>query len=340
MINKRLISIGALLTLSTISLSACSFYGGNRKSDTLKSNEEVRELIGDNYALKAEFIAESDDSDRVTIETKQDGEFAFTLNYHIDDSEVSQEKRLSKGNLVYQYDDVSHKYTSITRVRGAELSTLDALSFILGYDTGLTSTKITYNTKETGTFIGRPVTIYTTKIGVSLTGIISAGYTNTYTFDDATGLCLKMIHSINASTAGDSSGGSFGYEVKSFTIGGVSLDSEIAKVVVSEWPTETQFDEMGIPALQKVNGSLVNAEVNLVDGLAYSYSLILEMEDETSFTTLTEEAYSLGFDKNSNLENRTLEELIESDVFQGYYDENSSLTAFKAGSLLTIYFNR
>lgn len=221
---------------------------GDGNKDSVKSRDEVANLIGDKYLITIKVDSSYKDSSGQTVEeyveytTLSDGEYSYWGTSVDDLSKGSLYRRCDDTSLVaYDYDKDAEGYYEMV-VFPTEINPFRSVNAIF-----LVESEIEYTTKTSTTFLGRACTKYEYKDSeASLAG--TATYERTWFVDDATGACLKYSAAVSGSGLGYSGGASANFEVTQFEQGS-KVDETIKKITdkifIKEWDEEF-FGKLGL----------------------------------------------------------------------------------------------
>lgn len=242
--KKINIFLSLLLVISlVVFLTGCNIMNGleglNPEAETLKSEEEVKTKLGNNYQIAVRYSSQDNESGKMETSYNAIIKKAGNCIIYSDTSGGDQVSTVMiNENKLYQYDSDNDKYVYSTTLSNEEVNYYtSALTLVFSISN---LGEISYTKKESTTFLNRPCTKYEYEIKMNV--VVGSFNSNvTYIFDDETGICFKFSTTMKASAVGEipeEEAGSF--EVTSFKMGSVNLDSEIAKIDV-----ETENNNQG-----------------------------------------------------------------------------------------------
>ena len=288
---------------------------GSQK-DSMKSEEEVKALIGDMFVIDLKITESSGEEKNEThYYAASDGTYYYASanseNGHL-------YKELGDGFISYEYDTDLNKYRSLQNYRSVP-NPFTAIAIVF-----LVQEEIEYTSKTSVTFLNRPCTKYTEVINNG-SFVASASSEEEWIIDNQTGLCLK--HSLKISASATDEGyveASGAFEVAEFVTDAASVSAFMKehtdKIVVSEWDTE-MFSYAGLEesgsykfALTDILDSSVVEKLVIdeavkdmdADGV-YCYDVnyylyVSQKEGEAISNKLVQNFYGLGAKYNSDYE--------------------------------------
>lgn len=312
--TKKLIAL-LIAVITALSLTACGgiadiigdSIGLNTDevfTEDLKSKKDVENNLGDNYAitLKYGFSSTEDEDEAAFITTKTVGNASYTF---IDSSDGDKDYYYIVGNDVYtDYDEELGVFQKC-------VSSENLAQYSNAFKQIVTSQvdSVSYNSKSSGTFLGRNVTIYKWSQSINVV-VASVAYNWEYIVDDATGLVLKQAATVSGSSVDGAGAVGACFEVTELQIGGVSLADEQRRIAVDKWPTSADFTTFGINEIAKIDGEFVYSNATIEDtGIASEKEYTYKIADKAAFDQLCQSFYNAGFKKNYNGEAKEFTEL-------------------------------
>ena len=339
----------ALVVVCAVSLTACGAIKGimdlandidNLKSDTMKTQQEIQEALGDKYYIKYDITSESsgegNETDEEHVIVASNGTYSF---WQTDDGKTLIKK---DGNTYYVYnrEQDSEKYTSLSVYESETSPLYYANAYILACGDSLT-----YSSKSTVTFLGRTCTKYVTNLGTS-SALGSVKLDTEYIVDNTTGACLKYAVAASADTTDGKDSGAATFEAKVFKQGNdvdAEFAPEIENIAISEWDT-TFMATMGLTAVPAVeNTKLVGASIETTTQTK-EYVLVLNMngalaDNKTALLAVFESFFNAGAKFDSSDDQKTSYQ--DTDLFDDNSDDEYApgmdFTAYtSSGDLVSI----
>ena len=294
----------ALVIVCAVSLTACGAIKGimdlandieNLKSDTMKTQQEIQEALGEKYYIKYEVTSESSGEEN-TSETNEiivatNGTYSFSQT---GDSKVLL-KKVEDVYYIYGQESGKDEYISINLYD----STINPLNSANVYMVAA-GESISYSSKSDVTFLGRSCTKYSTSLGTN-SSLGSVNMETEYIIDKSTGACLKYSASASADTTDGNGSGKATFEAKEFKLGN-DVDAEIAvetnKIVVKEWDTEF-MTSMGLTGIAPIANTQLNGASLYTSEQNKEYDIILNMdgtieENKTALLAIAESFFNAG----------------------------------------------
>ena len=324
----------ALVVICAISLTACGAIKGimdladdisNLQSDTMKTQQEIQEALGEKYYIKYEITSESqssgegNESDQEYVIVASNGTYSY---WQTEDSKALIKKN---GNTYYVYNQEqgATQYTSVSVYESETSPLYYAHAYVLAC-----GDSISYSSKSTITFLDRSCTKYVTNLGAaSVYGSVKVDAE--YVVDNATGACLKYSIAASTNTTDGKDSGKATFEAKVFKQGNAvdaELAPEIANIVISEWDTAFMAT-MGLTAVPAVaNTKLVGASIETTTQNK-EYVLALNMngalaDNKTALLAVFESFFNAGakYDRDDNEKTN----YQDTDLFDDNSDEEYS----------------
>ena len=289
--------------------------GGSQK-DSMKSEEEVKALIGDTFVIDLKITESSGEEENEThYYAASDGTYYYAS---VNSENGHLYKELGDGFISYEYDTDLNKYRSLQNYRSVP-NPFTSIAIVF-----LVQEEIEYTSKTSVTFLNRPCTKYIEVINNG-SFVASASSEEEWIIDNQTGLCLKHALKISASTTDEGYVEASGaFEVAEFVTDAASVSAfmkeHIDKIVVSEWDIE-MFSYAGLEesgtykfALTDILDSSVVEKLVIdeavkdmdADGV-YCYDVnyylyVSQGEGEAISNKLVQNFYGLGAKYNSDYE--------------------------------------
>lgn len=301
---------------------------GETQTENMKSKKEIETALGDNYeiTLKYGFSSSEDDAEASFITTKCVGDTLYTVVT----SENNVDAYLVVGNKAYtNYNSATKKFSHCSLITEYDPYPNVYKQLMMGYENSLS-----YNSKKSGKFLDRNVTIYEWKETATVV-IATATYEWEYVVDNETGLLLKQSLNYSGSSVEGASSASLCFEVTNMKLGGLTMTEEMKKISIDEWPTQQDFTTFGITNIAKIDEEFTYSRAIIEDtGIASELEYIYKVTDATIFETLSQSFYNAGFIKNYDCENKTLAELTSVNEytniqeFKGYIGQPNQYADF------------
>ena len=322
----------ALVVICAISLTACGAIKGimdladdisNLQSDTMKTQQEIQEALGEKYFIKYEITSDSSGEGNEHTEEEvivaSNGEYSL---WQIEDGKTLI-KKIGNTYYVYNHEQGSTQYTSVSTYESETSPIYYANAYVLACGDSLT-----YSSKSTVTFLGRTCTKYVTNLGTS-SALGSVKLNAEYIVDNTTGACLKYAIAASADTTDGKDSGAATFEAKVFKQGNdvdAEFAPEIANIAISEWDTAFMAT-MGLTAVPAVaNTKLVGASIETTTQNK-EYVLALNMngalaDNKTALLAVFESFFNAGakYDRDDN-EKTSYQ---DTDLFDDNSDEEYS----------------
>lgn len=314
--KRKLLGI-SLLAASTMALSGCGLIKliSSLKTDKIKSIQEIREKLGDEYCYVLEAGNASGSETDVAHYT-----YATTSDYfmYINGEDNLLVKKGGENNkaTIYNYNVESEGYNSCAKH--------DISEFENASDLFLTQSQnqILYTSKKSITYLNRPCTAYYIAADIKLGNDGIKGDTETI-IDNATGATLSYQLKGEVTSDGETDNGSVSFKVTEFhqgdNVAKNKIDQQVDKITVKEWDLDV-FNEVGLSTITKPGTEFFGAEIT-----TDRYSLIYEMKNKEDAKAIMTAFYNAGAKYQSDGdENITaVEDLINEDSDELYFSAYS-----------------
>lgn len=311
-----------LLIVALVFFALFCTFAADSKTEYFSSEEALSKLNND-YSISVRYsvstVKGSDPSGFTEMTTIKNGGYTMF--------ETEGTRLLMNNESMYGYDTGYDKYTSYINTK--ELTDQDFSQMV--FSLGLIQESIEYDTKSSGTYLGRAVDIYKREVKED-SGFGSTFSSAVFYMDKKTGLCFKAESITETSVMGYNAYYKMVFEVTKFSDSGkADMQKELNKILATSWPTREQFTQMGLPNVSKMDFKAFTAEVYLDYDTQKptEHKIMFRLNSKSDFDKICSSLYNIGFKKNSGGESVKLDELKYMDLsdsvyyygsFEGYYD--------------------
>ncbi len=309
---------------------------GDDNTAEMKSDEEIKNLLGDEYLITIKVLAEAEgeESTSYQLTVASNGEYQLWIG---EEGESALQKKVEGGTLYYSSSDAeSEGYDSMAFIDASQ--SIDPFMYV-SYLFFTNVSDLAYTSKSSETFLGRSCTKYINETsGTAL--VASVSVTETWVVDNATGACLKHEWSATGMAEGEYASGSASFECTKFEVGkgtGDALINEyVGKIEVPSVPDQTILSKAGLNEDVRFEvispDYLTSAQLNLEGSVSFTYTIRVE-EISADFVISTSNSLAEALFEGGakfNMDGEPYDSYQNEDIYTSVSQETFSSVQFTA----------